>query len=151
MEVELVEITVADVDIFDKTEYSVLSAEKRLELIECSNLGVYSGKFFKFYLIKDGKTPVGVLNVCGVSADVVSVAPEIFLEFRGKGYAFLGLIAAYKKCVSIGFKTASAGIRADNTASRKLHEKLGFDLVKTYKSKSGKEMVYYLKPLKYNQ
>ena len=144
---ELVPIRVDDVGILDKTEYKNLSAVDRLALIKDSTKGQSKGQFFRFYLIKVGKEVVGVINVFGHGNDEISVAPEIFIEHRNKGYAKKSLTTTYSIAKELGFKIVIAGIRADNIASQRLHEKLGFTLIGESVSKRGNLMKNYKKEL----
>ena len=47
----------------------------------------------------------------------------------------------------LGFNKVIAGIREENVASQKLHEKLGFLFVEDFTSKNGKKMKRYFKNL----
>lgn len=144
---ELVPIRVDDVGILDKTEYKNLSVVDRLALIEDSTKGQSKGEFFRFYLIKAEKEVVGVINVFGHGKEKISVAPEIFIEHRNKGYAKKSLTTAYSIAKELGFKIVIAGIRSDNIASQRLHEKLGFTWIGESVSKRGNLMKNYKKEL----
>ena len=85
--------------------------------------------------------------MCGHGADTISVAPEIFERFRNKGFATKSLNIAYTIAKEKGFSTVIAGIRKENVASQKLHEKLGFSFVEDFISKNGKLMKRYIKKL----
>ena len=143
--ISLKEIGFDDLDCFNDTEYSALTEEKRKELVEHSKNSQHQGKYFKFYLIIYQERIVGFLNVCDLSRSAFSIAPEIKKEFRRKGFCEIALTIAFNIQKLRGKKLAIASIREDNVASIKLHEKLGFELVKDYYSKSGKPMKEYVK------
>ena len=143
----LVPISIDDIKILNFTEYNNLSKESRQMLVQDSEKGLCKGEFFRFYLIKNGKETVGVINMCGHGADTISVAPEIFEKFRNKGFAIKSLNIAYKIAKEKGFKKVIAGIREENVASLKLHEKLGFSFVEDFTSKNKKRMKLYSKNL----
>ena len=143
----LVPISIDDIEVLNLTEYKNLSIESKKELVQDSIKGICRGDFFRFYLIKNGKEIVGVLNVCGHGKDNVSVAPEIFEMYRKKGFATKSLNLAYAIAKENGFDTVIAGIRKENIASQKLHEKLGFSFVEEFTSKSGKLMKRYSKKI----
>lgn len=143
----LLPISIDDIEILDLTEYNNLSKESRQLLIRDSDRGLCNGEFFRFYVIKNGKEPVGVINIYGHGADTISVAPEIFERFRNKGFATKSLNIAYTIAKEKGFSTVIAGIRKENVASQKLHEKLGFSFVEDFISKNGKLMKRYIKKL----
>lgn len=140
-------ITIGDIEVLNLTEYKNLSNEERKQLVQDSQKGRCRGEFFRFYLIKNEKEIVGVLNFCGHGVDKISIAPEIFPEFRNKGFATKSLNMAYDMAKKKGFDRIIAGIRKENIASQKLHEKLGFSFVEEFISKSGKLMKRYEKKL----
>lgn len=144
---KLVPITFTDAKWLDKTEYKNLSLEKRKQLIEDSTNGRCRGEFFRFYLVKFGGETVGVINMCGHGEKVVSVAPEIFKHFRNKGYGLKSLELAYSLAKNLGFDKVTAGIREENVASQKLHDKLGFKFIKKDISKNGNTLLFYEKNL----
>ena len=140
-------ISIDDIEILNLTEYKNLSTENKRQLIQDSQNGICKGEFFRFYLIKSEKEIVGVLNLCGHGTDKISVAPEIFEKFRNNGFATKSLNLAYTIAKEMGFDTVIAGIRMENIASQKLHEKLGFSFVEDFISKSGKPMKRYIKKI----
>ncbi len=146
-ELKLVPISLTDNEWLDKTEYKYLSAERRKELIRASDLCQMNGEFFRFYLIKNKNDTVGVINMYGHGDKIISVAPEIIEEHRGKGFGQKSLELAYLVAKRLGYKEVVAGIRAENFISQKLHVKLGFKFVKNDISKNGKELKVYSKKL----
>lgn len=145
--IELIPICKKDLQTLDFTEYKNLSLEKRKSLVQDSEQGVCRGEFFRFYTIKVENQTVGVINMCGHGKNTVSVAPEIFEIFRNKGFASKSLNIAYAIAKNLGFNTVIAGIRKENLASQKLHDKLGFTFVEDFVSKNGKPMKRYIKQL----
>ncbi len=145
--IELKPISILDIEWLDKTEYKNLSTEKRLMLVKDSEMRLCRNEFFCFFLIKVDGNVVGVINVQGHGKDVVSSAPEIFEEYRGNGFAYKSLSLAYVFAKDKGFKELTAGIREENFASQKLHEKLGFKYVKNSTSKNGNVLKIYSKQL----
>jgi len=145
--IELKPISISDIEWLDKTEYKSLSSEKRLLLIKDSEMRLCKSEFFCFFLIKVDGNVVGVINIQGHGKDIVSIAPEIFKEYRGNGFAYKSLSLAYMFVKDKGFKELTAGIREENFASQKLHEKLGFKYVKTSISKNGNVLKIYSKQL----
>ena len=145
--IELKPISILDIEWLDKTEYKSLSTEKRLMLVDDSERRLCRDEFFCFFLVKVDENVVGVINIQGHGKDVVSVAPEIFEEYRGKGFAYKGLSLAYIFAKDKGFKELTAGIREQNFASQKLHKKLGFKFVKNSISRNGNVLKIYSKQL----
>ena len=140
-------ISFSDIEVLKLTEYRNLSIESKTKLVNDSQKGICNGNFFRFYLIKIEKEIVGVLNLFGHGENKISVAPEIFENFRRKGLAIKSLSMAYTIAKENGFDTVIAGIRKENIASQKLHEKLGFSFVEEFISKSGKLMKRYIKKI----
>ena len=54
-DLRLVPISIDDIEILDLTEYNNMSNEIRQLLVKDSDKGLCNGKFFRFYLIKNGK------------------------------------------------------------------------------------------------
>lgn len=146
-ELSLVPISLVDICLLEQTEYKNLSKSDRVALVRDSELGIHSGEYFRFYLLKDGTETVGVINMCGHGKNTVSVAPEIIERHRRKGYAVKALELAYSVAKKSGFSKVTAGIKEDNVASQKLHEKLGFELVERIINKNGNPMRIYNKYL----
>ncbi len=141
-------ICLTDVELFDDTQYSNLTCAERERLVLDSNSERCNGKYFKFFILRRQGVAVGFMNLCGVSDSVISIAPEIFLKYRRKGYAFEGLQLALNYAKQRGYKIAFAGsIHATNVASCKLHEKLGFEFIKSSYNKRGEEIKIFIKVL----
>ena len=64
-----------------------LSLEDIEKLIMKSNSELFENKFFKMYLIMTGELVVGTISLYGHSANVVSIGPDVFEEYRQCGYA----------------------------------------------------------------
>lgn len=146
-ELKLVPISLMDIEWLDKTEYKNLSTEKRKELVRASDLCQMNGEFFRFYLIKNENDTVGIINMCGHGDKIISIAPEIIEEYRGKGLGQKSLELAYLVAKKLGYKEVVAGIREENVISQKLHVILGFKYVKNDISKNGNELKVYSKKL----
>ena len=141
--IELVPISLQDINCFDGTEYEHLTIEKRIELIKNSENGCYNGQFFKFFLLKGDDELIGFMNVCARSKSVISIAPEIKKRYRRKGYGEKGVFLALTKAEKLGYKIAMATVIEENIASIKLHEKLGFIHIGNKVSKNGNLLKIY--------
>jgi len=107
----------------------------------------YNGRYYEFFLVLDGETVVGVMNVSAHSDHIISCGPEIKPEFRQKGYAFEAESMVLDMAKSKGFTIAVGGVQETNAASRALHEKLGFEHDRTYTNKRGYNICLYIKSL----
>ena len=146
-DIKLVPISAKDIKALDETEYKNLSEEKRKQLVSYSEKGEHGGEFFRFYLVKIKTETVGVINVCGHGSKVISVAPEIIERYRNKGYAAKSLALAYSLAKEQGFEEATAKIREENFASRRLHEKAGFEFKEKVSGKNGNVFMIYTRKL----
>lgn len=140
-------ITHKDIEKLDGSSYSDMTSSKKSEMITASEKENYDGKFFKFLLVEaDGET-VGFINILGHSKSVVSIAPEIKVNFREKGYAKQAKLKAIEYVKSLGYKIEYAGIREENVASIRLHESLGFEYFQDFYSSRGNKLKLYIKIL----
>ena len=99
------------------------------------------------FAIVEGDNIVGTVSLHQHNNYIISAGPEIFTEYRRKGYAFEAIEQAYEYAKKRGYKIATAQIRKDNIASLKLHKKLGFVLDCEMINKRGNEVYIYIKLL----
>ena len=132
-----------------KYGYSDMSREKIEDLICDWSKKQFDGKYFEmFAIVSDGRI-VGAVSLYQHSSNVVSIGPEVFVEFRRQGFAKEAMILACQKAREKGFEIVSQQIRVNNTASIALHRSLGFEtngLV--YTNSKGNQVSIYLKCLK---
>ncbi len=106
------------------------------------------GRFFEMYAVVDGDAIVGYISLYEHSANVVSIGPEIFPEYKRREYGFSAMEKAINTAAEMGYKIVSQQVRVNNTASRRLHEKSGFETDGyVYKNRHGNEVLIYLKLL----
>ena len=78
--------------------------------------------------------------------NLASIGIEIFPGERRNGFAAEAMTLLCKKASGLGYEIIVDEIRADNTASLKLHEKLGFESSNhIYRNSKGHEAVRYFK------
>lgn len=135
-----------DINLLDLVSFATMSYEDRLKMIEESLESLHDGNYFELLLAFDGDSFIGYMNLYAHSEHIISCGPEIATEHRRKGYAYEAekLALAYAK--EKGFTVAVAYIREDNTASIKLHEKLGFELDSNI-IRNNKNMLLFIKAL----
>ena len=107
----------------------------------------WGGRYFEMFAVLYNSTPVGSVSLFQHSGYIISAGPEIFPEYRRRGYASAGLTLAYEHAKQQGYRIAAAEIRKDNTASIRLHEKAGFLRNGEYVNRNGREIYLYLKLL----
>ncbi len=117
-------------------------------LISESNVELHNSKFFKMFIVSNKEAYIGTISLYEHSASVISIGPEIFDKYKRQGYAVQAMKAAMKAAKIKGYKVVFQQIRTDNTASIKLHTKLGFETDKyDYVNKNNHTVNIYLKSL----
>ncbi|MBR7101918.1 MAG: GNAT family N-acetyltransferase [Clostridia bacterium] len=107
----------------------------------------FNGKYSETFAICKEDTVVGCIFLYQHNEYIISAGPEIFEEYRCKGYAYEAMRQAYDYAKKSGYKIATAQIRKNNIASIRLHEKLGFILDCEMLNKRGNEIFIYIKLL----
>lgn len=125
-----------------------LSEERAREIVAESETKRFGGRYSELFAVENGGAAVGLFSVYEHAASIVSIGPEIFPEYRRRGYAkaamreFLGMAKEKRYAVVL------QQIRTDNEASIRLHESLGFEKDNTvYKNRHGHDVYIYLKAL----
>ena len=128
--------------------FSDLSTEQVEALICDWDKKQFNGKFFEMYAIVSDEKIVGTISLYQHSSEVVSIGPEVFCEYRRKGFAKEAMICACQKAKEKGFKIVSQQIRTNNAASIALHRSLGFETSElVFTNAKGNQVYIYLKSL----
>lgn len=128
--------------------FSDLSTEQVQALICDWDKKQFNGKFFEMYAIVSDEKIVGTISLYQHSSEVVSIGPEVFCEYRRKGFAKEAMICACQKAKEKGFKIVSQQIRINNAASIALHRSLGFETSElVFTNAKGNQVYIYLKSL----
>lgn len=125
----------------DKTDEEIVYVLNKWNTFE------FNGKYSEFFAVTCDECVVGYVSLYQHNDYIISAGPEIFPEYRRKGYAYEALQKAYDHAKRNGYKIATAQIRKNNIASIKLHEKLGFVLDCEMINKHGNEVYIYIKLL----
>lgn len=137
-----------DTSKLQKYGYSDLTAEQVEALICDWSKKQVNGKYFEMFAIVSENKIVGTISLYQHSSEVVSIGPEIFCEYRRKGFAKEAMIIACQKAKEKGFKIVSQQIRTNNAASIALHSSLGFETNElVYTNAKGNQVSIYLKCL----
>ena len=108
----------------------------------------FDGKYFEMYAIVADEKIVGTISLYQHSSEVVSIGPEVFCEYRRKGFAKEAMISACQIAKEKGFKIVSQQIRTNNAASIALHRSLGFETNELiFTNAKGNQVSIYLKCL----
>ena len=98
-------------------------------------------------IVEDGRL-VGTVSLFEHSPSCASIGPEVFARERRRGIAFSAMRILLKTASEKGYRIIQQQVRADNTASIRLHEKLGFETDGyIYKNRHGHDVLLYLKAL----
>lgn len=115
------------------------------QMIADWNTLTYDGKYFEMFAIERDGALTGYVSLYEHSKSVVSSGIEVFESERKRGVAFaaMSLLNEHARCR--GFRIIQDQVRADNTASLRLHEKLGFETDRyIYRNRKGEEVLLYL-------
>ena len=137
-----------DASELQKYVYSDLSTEQVEALICEWYKKQFNGKYFEMYAIVSDEKIVGTISLYQHSSEVISIGPEIFCEYRRKGFAKEAMICACQMAKEKGFKIVSQQIRTNNAASIALHCSLGFETNElVFTNTKGNQVYIYLKCL----
>lgn len=92
-----------------------------------------------FCITYDGEK-VGIISLGEKQDKKLSWGIMIKEEYRGKGIAQTAFELIKTKAKERGYSTIISSCSTDNIASTRLHEKCGFDLIKTEINQAGNEM-----------
>lgn len=116
-------------------------------IIDEWNTCCYNGKYFEMFAVCIEQTIIGTISLYQHTEITISVGPEIFLEYRRKGYANIAMLQVLTYAKEQGYKRATAQIRKNNIASIRLHEKLGSAFENQTINRRGNEVFIYTKML----
>lgn len=145
--ISLKPITHQNIDDFDGTEYETMTSEQRRTLIEESIGKTHNGAYFEFLVVYRAHTVIGFMNLYAHSAHIISCGPTIKEPYRKNGFGCLAETMALEYAKEKGYTIAVGGVEDTNAASIALHEKLGFELDRTFSNKQGKTIRLYIKAL----
>lgn len=140
-------VTLDDLDSLSETDYEKMREEEKNSMITESQQQEHDGRFFELLRVWDDDQIVGFMSLFAQSEHVVSIGPQIRESFRVKDYGRQGELLALKYAHDIGFDTAVSWVRHDNTASIRMHEKLGFKIQQNDYIRNVKQYIIYTKEL----
>ena len=133
---------------FSGTGYDGMPPEARRNMLAASEGRQHrDGHYFEMFTLKDGETVIGFVNLYAQQPDAVSVGLDIREPFRRKGYATRAAEPIAALLTGKGFFCIRTHVRADNEASLRLHEKLGFTCSGRDKTDRGAEVLVFEKRL----
>ena len=144
--VSLRHFTRGDTDTIQKLMYPSLPSEEIDRVLgEWAELN-YQGKYFEMFAVESDGRIVGNISLFEQREHIASIGIEIFPGERRNGFAAEAMALLCIRASSLGYEIVVDEIRSDNTASLKLHEKLGFENSNhIYRNSKGHEAVRYFK------
>lgn len=131
-----------------QSRYAGSSAESIREMIKKWNTLEYQNRYFEMFAIICGDKTVGTISLYQHSDSVVSIGPEVFLEFQRRGFGKKAMLAAMDIAKGKGYKIVSQQVKSDNVPSIALHKSLGFETDGYgYINKKGEEVYIFYKAL----
>lgn len=106
---------------------------------------IFNGRYFEMFAITVNNVVVGSVSLYQHTSDAISAGPEIFQEYRRKGYAFDAIQKVLEYASMLGYKIAVAQVKKDNYASIALHKKLKFEIDHEYVNRNGKECYFFIR------
>lgn len=138
-----------DIPTLQKYRYQDWKDQKIREMMGQWNEKKHEGKYFEMFAITDGQTLVGSISLYEHTKSIVSLGPEIFVEYRRRGYASAALREALQIAKNRGYQIVRDRVRTNNTASIALHEKLGFETDgHEYENQKGDSVFLFIKLLR---
>ena len=131
-----------------QTLYPEMSLSDISKMIDEWNAGLCRGRAFEMFAIISDEKIVGYVSLYEHSKTVASAGAELIPEARCKGAASEALSLLMQYAAKKHYRVILDQVRKDNTASIRLHEKLGFESDGyVYRNQRDQEVVLYLKPL----
>lgn len=115
-------------------QYPTMLEPEIKNLISEFNSGSYHGQHFQMLAVEHDDTLVGYVSLLEQTPGIASEGVEIYPPYRRRGFAFAALQKLFSQTT---YHTITAQIRADNSASLALHNKLGFHVVDEFVNRRG--------------
>ena len=128
--------------------YPEMSLGDISDMIDEWSTCVCRGRVFEMFAIISDEKIVGSVSLYEHSKSVASLGAEVITEERCKGAASEAVSLLLHYAAKKHYRIILDQVRKDNTASIRLHEKLGFESDGyVYRNQRDQEVVLYLKSL----
>ena len=115
-------------------QYPGMSEEDATALILEFNAGTSQGRRLQMLAVENKGILVGYVSLFEQGNGIASEGVEIYPPYRCQGFAFEALQQLFAQT---SYRTITAQIRKNNTASLALHSKLGFQIVDEFVNRRG--------------
>lgn len=147
--VELRSFDITDAQELQLMKWQNMSIQNIQSMICEWNTLNHNGKYFEMFAVLKEENLVGTISIYEHSKNIVSIGPEIFEGYRKCGYAKQAMLNVMEVAKKKGYSIVKQQIRADNTASIKLHQSLEYETDGyVYKNRKSNDVLIYLKSLK---
>ena len=137
-----------DVETVRRSLYPDADDAEAAGLIDEWNAGVWQGKPFEMLAVLSEGRLVGQASLLEHSPSVVSAGIEISAAERNRGLGTGALAALISLAREKGYRVMMNQVRADNRASIRMHEGLGFESDGyVYRNRQDREVILFIKPL----
>lgn len=133
-----------DVAEIRRLEYPDLSEKEISDLVSAWNKKSYNGRYFEIFAVTLDDRVIGNVSLYEYEAEIFTAGLMIYEPYRNRGYGRNALTLLAAKAKEKGLKALYAKIRADNVASKKVAEKVGFILSDEQNDSKGNR-VYIMK------
>ncbi len=128
--------------------YPDADAGEAAGLIDEWNAGVWQGRPFGMFAVLSEGRLVGQASLLEHSPSVVSAGIEICGAERNRGLGTGALAALISLAREKGYRVMMNQVRADNRASIRMHEGLGFESDGyVYRNRQDREVILFIMPL----
>jgi len=142
---------VGDCDFLAVHHKQGMTADEAVALVDEWNQKSFRGAYFEMFAVVYDNAPVGWISLYSHDEHTISAGMEIVESARRKGFAFSALEQALGYAKALGFNTAVAQVRKNNTASLRLHEKCGYAITGACVTSKGNEAFWLQKILEGTQ
>ncbi len=138
----------SDLDAIRANLYPDMGDHDFRSMVQAWDSGSWQGKFFEMLGIFHDREIVGTISLYEHSKSVASIGIEVFESQRRKGYAYEANLLLLAHAKQLGYRVIVNQVRAENAASIRLNEKLGFESdFYIYKNKKDRPVFLFLKAL----
>ena len=131
-----------------KILYPDMSLSSISEMIDEWSTCLFRGRYFEMFAIISKEKIVGYVSLYEHSKNVASIGPFVIAQERCKGVATEAVSLLLQHAATTRYRILLDQVHKDNTASIRLHEKLGFESDGyIYRNQRDQEVVLYLKLL----
>lgn len=137
-----------DANVLQKQLYPEQTTDDVRQMIDDWNTCEYQGHAFEMFAVTVNERIVGSASLYGRTRSIASLGIEILDGERNKGFAAAAMQKLLELAAKQGYRVILDQVRADNSASIRLHEALGFETDGyPYRNRRDHTVLLYLKLL----